>query len=196
MAIYLSDLMTNGAVVARSAVGGDEHTQTASVRIPAGTTLTTADKILIGRYPTGTVFDQIVVEFPDLDSDGSPSVTLNVGYDRPVVDPSKAYNATTNPYITDAIGTADPDFFEAAATTGQAGGVLNLSAAGFTVTSSPVASGFVDVSITPAANATGATAADGQINFTVKALLTDLNQTQGEFSGTNAYNYTSTANLD
>lgn len=187
MAIYLSDLMTNGAVVARSAVGGDEHVQTASVRIPAGTVLTTDDKILIGRYPTGTIFDQIVVEIPDLD--GGTTLTLNVGYDRPVVDPSKAYNASTNPYITDAIGTADPDFFEAAATTGQAGGVLNLGAAGFTVTSSPAATGFVDVSITPAANATSAGPAAAQINFTVKALLTDLNQPQGEFSGKDSLKY-------
>lgn len=194
MAIYLSDLMTNGAVVSRSAVGGDEHTQTASVRIPAGAVLTTADKILVARYPTGTIFDQIVVEIPDLD--GGTTLTLDVGYDRPVVDPSKAFDASTNPYITGAIGTADADFFEAAATTGRAGGVLNLSAAGFTVTTSPASAGFVDVSITPAANATSAGPAEGQINFTVKALLTDLNQTQGEFSGANAYNYTSTANLD
>lgn len=187
MTIYLSDLMTNGAVVARPAVGGQKHTQTACVRIPAGTDLGTGDKILVARYPTGTVFNQIVVEFPDLD-DGT-QLALNVGYDRPVVDPSKAFNATTNPYITDAIGTADPGFFEAADTTAQAGGVLNLLAAGFTVTSSPATAGFVDVSITPSTGAQTATTAGGQINFFIEAILTDQNQTQSEFSGKDSYDY-------
>lgn len=193
MAIYLSDLMTNGAVVARPAVGGQKHTQTACIRIPAGTDLATTDKILVARYPTGTIFNQIVVEFPDLD-DGS-ALALNVGYDRPVTDPSKAYDADTNPYITDAIGTADEDFFEAAATTAQAGGVLNLSAAGFTVTSSPAATGFVDVSITPSTGAGTATTNGGQINFFIEAILTDQNQTQGEFSGNSSYDYTTNYSL-
>lgn len=195
MAIYLSDLMTNGASVIRSENGGGLHTVTGSVRIPAGTTLTTADKILIARFPSETEFDRIHVRFPDLDSDGSPSLTLNVGYDRPVTDPRLAYNATTNPYIDGAIATADPDFFEAAATTGQAGGLLNLLASGFTVTSSPESAGIVDVSITPALAATGATAADGTIEFTIYAFLTSLNQAQGEFSGAAAYDYTTNYSL-
>jgi hypothetical protein len=186
MAIYLSDLMTNGAVVARPAIGGALHTQSACVRIPASAVLGTSDKILVARYPTGTIFNQIIVEVPDLD--GGTDLTLHVGYDRPVTDPSKAYDATTNPYITGAIGTADTDFFEASATTGQAGGVLNLVASGFTVTTSPAAAGFVDVSITPAVAAASA-GAGGQINFYIEAVLTDQNQTQGEFSGANGLDY-------
>lgn len=188
MAIYLSDLMTNGAVVNRSPVAGQKFSVTGNVRIPAGTDLATTDKILIARFPTGTMFDQIIVNFPDLD-DGT-QLALNVGYDRPVTDPSKAYNASTNPYITGAIAAADEDFFEAAATTAQAGGVLNLSAAGFTVTSSPVSSGFVDVSITPSTGAQTATTNGGQIEFLINAVVFDDNQTQGEFSGKDAYNYT------
>jgi hypothetical protein len=193
MAIFLSDLMTNGAVVNRSPYGGQEFDLTANVRVPAATRLLTTDKILVGRFPTGTIFDQIIVNFPDLDA--GTQLTLNVGYDRPVTDPSKAYNATTNPYITGAIATADEDFFEAAATTGQAGGVLNLSASGFTVTTSPVSTGFVDVSITPAANAQTATAADGTIQFLIKGVVVADNQTQGEFSGANAYNYKTNYNI-
>lgn len=184
--IYLSDLMTNGGVVCHSAYGGNKHSVTGNVRIPAGTLLTTTDKILIGRYPTGTIFTEIVVRFPDLD-DGT-QLALNVGYDRPVTDPAKAFNATTNPYITDAIATADPDFFEAGATTAQAGGTLNLSASGFTVTTSPATAGFVDVSITPSAAAQTATTAGGQINFQIEALLAD-NQVMGEFSGADALDY-------
>jgi hypothetical protein len=185
--IYLSDLMTNGGVVAAPVKGGEMHTQTANARIPSGTLLATTDKILVARYPTGTEFDRIHVRFPDLDE--ATSLTLNVGYDRPVTDPSKAYDATTNPYITGAIATADPDFFEASATTGQAGGLLNLIASGFTVTSSPESAGYVDVSITPAVTAGAATIADGTIEFLIDAFLTASNQVQGEFSGADALDY-------
>lgn len=188
MTIFLSDLMTNGAVVNRSPVGGQLFEVTGNVRIPAGTDLATTDKILIARFPTGTVFNQILVNFPDLD-DGA-ALALNVGYNRPVTNPALAYDATTNPYITGAIATADEDFFEAAATTAQAGGVLNLLAAGFTVTTSPVSAGYVDVSITPSTGAATATTAGGQIEFLIQAVVVDDNQTQGEFSGANAYNYT------
>jgi len=185
--IYLSDLMLNGGNVAAQWEAGGLQVQTALVRIPANTLLATTDKILVARYPTGTEFDRIHVRFPDLDA--GTQLTLDVGYDRPVVDPALPYNATTNPYITGAIATADVDFFEAAATTGQAGGLLNLLAGAFTVTSSPVSSGYVDVSITPAAGAQTKTAADGTIEFMIYAYLTGLNQTQGEFSGSDAYDY-------
>ena len=184
--IYLSDIMTNGAIVAHSYEEGNKVQLAGSVRIPAGSLLATTDKVLLGRFPTGVVFDQILSKFPALDA--GTTLTLNVGYDRPVVDPALAYDATTNPYIDDAIATADPDFFEAADTKARAGGNLNLMAAGFTITTSPSAAGFVDVSITPAANATTATTADSQIDFTVLGFLADA-QVQGEFSGADAEDY-------
>ena len=198
MAIFLSDLMTNGGAVVHSPHGGQEVTVTGNVRIPAGTDLGTSDKILLARFPSGTIFQQVTVAFPDLD-DGTQLV-LDVGYDRPVTDPAKAYNATTNPYITGAIATADVDFFESGATTAQAGGTLNLSATGtgvlgFTVTTSPQSAGLVDVSITPTTGAQTATTAGGQINFFIRALVVSENQTQGEFSGINSIDYETNINL-
>ena len=195
MAIFLSDLMTNGTVVPHSMAEGDPSVVGGKVRIPNGTILTTSDKILLARFPTGVVFNHFFARIPDLDDDVSPSLTLHAGYDRPVTDPSKAYNATTNPYITDAIGTADTDFFEASSTAGQAGGTINLAAAGFTVTSSPAAAGWVDVSITPAVNATGHPVADVQIEFSIEAYLANQVGTAGEFSGADSINYTTNINL-
>lgn len=180
MTIFVSDLMKNGAIIGRPAYEGEPLTMSGTVKIPAGTDLATTDKILLARFPEGTVFDQILIEFPDLD-DGS-ALALNVGYNRPVVDPSKAYDATTNPYTDNAIATADEDFFEAAATTGQAGGVLNLLAAGFTVTSSPVSAGDVDVSITPSTGAGTASTAGGMIKFFIKGFATDQMRDQASES--------------
>lgn len=186
--IYLSNQMLNGAGIVSVPSAGGLDVRTFSVRIPAGTTLATTDKILVGRYPAGTEFDRIHVRFPDLEA-STTNLTLHVGYDRPVVDPALPYNATTNPYTDNAIATADPDFFEASATTGQAGGVLNLLASGFTVTTSPESAGDVDISITPAVSAGSASAADGTIEFMVYAYLTASNPTLGEFSGDNAFGY-------
>lgn len=194
--IYLSQSMLNGAAVVHSLNQGEEVVASGSVRIPAGTTLVTSDVIKLERFPEGTVFSEILVEFPDLDSDGSPTLTLNAGYVRPVVDPSKAYNATTNPYTDNAIATADPDFFEDGATTGQAGGVLFLQSHGaFTVTAAVAAAGDVDVAVTPKANATGATAADGVINYTIRGYLMDEVQVPGEFSGADALQYETNYNI-
>lgn len=174
MAIYTSDLMKNGATIARPAHESEPVTVSGSVLIPANKALTTADRILLARFPKGTIFSEILMEFPDLDAGGTPALTLNVGYQRPVVDPTKAFHATTNPYTSAAIATADDDFFELAATTAQAGGVLSLLAAGFTVTTSPESAGDVDVSIIPAANAAAAPTTAGLIKFYVKGYASDV----------------------
>lgn len=185
--IYLSDLMLNGAVVCRGANAGQVNTVTGSVRIPSGTTLAASDTIKIGRFPSGTLFTKILAVIPDLDS--SNAIELDVGYSRPVTDPALAYDATTNPYTSGAIATADVTFFEAAATTGKAGGTLVLDSSGFTVTTSLAVSGDVDVTIIPSTPATGSTAADVTIKFMLEYLSTQDNQTQGEFSGDNALDY-------
>ena len=187
--IYLSQMMLNGAAVVHSSAQGQEVVASGSVKIPAGTDLASTDKILLARFPEGTVFSEILVEVPDLD-DGA-ALTLDVGYDRPVENPKLAYNATTNPYTDNAIATADPDFFEAVATTGQAGGVILLQRhADFTVTTPAAVAGDVDVSITPVTGAATASTAGGVINFSIRGYLTDEVQVAGEFSGANALQYT------
>lgn len=179
--IYLSDLMRNGAIIPHGAESGESFDITGVVNIPAGTDLAANDRLVFCRLPEGTIFQSIWVRFPDLD-DGS-ALTFDVGYDRPVVDPSKAYNATTNPYTDNAIATADPDFFEDAATTAQAGGILTLAYAGFTVTTQAATgvSGDVDVSCTVETGAATATTAGGDVRFTL-TVLTNNEQTAGTYA--------------
>lgn len=119
---------------------GDGHGVKAVVGI---FTLTAAlalnDLILSPIVPKGaTVFD-VIVAVTDLDTGGSPSITLDVGYG------------------------ADPDYFIAASTVGQAGGVARASAA----TAKPLvldANDTIDV-LVKAAPATGATS--GTVSITV-----------------------------
>jgi hypothetical protein len=186
MAIFLSDLMTNRAVVPHSNEVGQPIQFSGAVRIPAGTDLVNTDRILLARVPTGAVFNHFFCRVPDLD--GATALTLDFGYQRPATDPGKAYDATDNPYITGAIATADDDFFEEDSTVGQAGGVINLAASGFTVTSSPALAGWVDVCITPAVSATTAPTADSQIEFTIEIYLDEYG-TMGEFSGNSSIKY-------
>lgn len=185
---YLSDLMLNGGVVAHSAVGGQEIEVTGTVRIPAGTDLATDDRLVFCRLPEGAVVLEAMLRTADLD-DGS-ALTLDIGYQRPLENPGKAYNATTNDYTDNAIATADPDFIEAAATTAQAGGILLLSYSGFTVTSQAATglSGDADFCATVVTGAATASTNGGQVKLTLKVFFND-EQTQGEFSGRDALDY-------
>lgn len=81
--------------------------------------------------PKGATIVDVMVTATDLDTGGSPSITLDVGYG------------------------VDPDYFVAASTTGQAGGVIRAAAA----TAKPLvldADDTIDV-LVKAAPATGAT---------------------------------------
>ena len=186
---YLSDYMINGGAVVHGENGGQEVEVTGIVRIPAGTDLAAGDRLVFMRFPEGTIFLEEIFRCPDLD-DGA-GLTLDLGYQRPLVDPGKAYDATTNPYTDNAIATADDDFFEEDSTIGQAGGIAILAYAGFTVTSQGVTgvAGDVDLCATVAIGAATASTAGGQVKWTVRALLND-EQTMGAFSGRDALNYT------
>lgn len=196
MAIKLSDLMTNGGVVARGAYGGEENSITATLRLPAGYTPTDGDFWKFLRLPVGCIVDRILVRSDALGA----NIDVTVGYDRPTVNPGLAYNATTNPYIDDAIGTADLDFFEETVEAPFAsGGFLDLSRSGMTAGAGAAQtvsglSGLVDVAI-EVINTGTVLASDAEVKITFYLLFND-EQPQGEFSGDNAYNYTSTANLD
>ncbi|MBC8642127.1 hypothetical protein IAG25_35570 [Caballeronia sp. EK] len=63
------------------------------------------DMLQSPMFDEGTTIVDVTVVTPDLDSSGSPAVTLDVGYG------------------------VDPDYFIAASTVGQAGGVARASAA-------------------------------------------------------------------
>lgn len=195
MAIYLSDLMTNGAVVARGSQGGEQNTLTATVRLPSGYTPTDGDVWKFARLPVGAIIDRIVVRSDALGA----NIDCAVGYERPTVNPGQAYNATSNPYITDAIGTADNDFFEASVEAPFAsGGFLDLSIAGMTAGAGAAQTasgltGLVDTSI-EVINTGTVLSADAEVKITFYLFFND-EQPQGEFSGNASYDYTTNYSL-
>lgn len=189
MAIFISDQLLNGGLPIRSNHQG-KGSITTRVTIPNGTALASGDVIKFARVEGDIVLQDAVLKTDDLDT-GS-TIAGTIGYVRAVVDPSKAYNATTNPYLTGA-ATADSAAALAAAATIQGtmrtGGVIaggGLAAA---------ADGVADVAITLTANPAGNPTADRVIELTFE--FGGLTPENGEFSGGNSYNYTNeTADLD
>lgn len=185
MTILLSDLMTNGAVVARGSHGGEENSITATVRIPAGYTPTDGDFWKFLRLPIGAIIDRVLIRSDALGA----NIDVSVGYDRPTVNPGQAYNATSNPYITNAIGAADLDFIEASVEAPFAsGGFLDLSRSGFTEAQTVAGlTGLVDIAM-EVINTGTVLASDAEVKVTFYLLFND-EQPQGEFSGNAAYDY-------
>jgi hypothetical protein len=100
---YTSNYAASTYFAAGHGSGNDVKFATGSYAITAA--LVINDVIQMVKVPAGaTVFDVLVV-VPDLDSNGTPLITLDVGYG------------------------GDPDYFIAAATTGQAGGLVRATAA-------------------------------------------------------------------
>lgn len=100
---YTSNYASSTYFAAGHGYGNDVKFATGSYAITAA--LVINDVIQMVKVPAGaTVFDVLVV-VPDLDSNGTPLVTLDVGYG------------------------GDPDYWVAASTAGQAGGLFRATAA-------------------------------------------------------------------
>lgn len=191
MAILLSDLMTNGGVQARGSYGGHENTFTATVRIPAGYVPTDGDIWKFVRLPVGTIVDRVLIRSDALGA----NIDMQVGYERPTVNPGEAYNATSNPYITNAIGSSDPNWIEDTVEAPFAsGGFLDLSRAGFTEAQTVAGlTGLVDISM-EVINTGTVLASDAEVKITFYNFYND-EQPQGEFSGNNSIKYETNINL-
>lgn len=118
-------------------------TNSYTVRVPAGALLTTADTLKFIVVPAGYRILEASIITGDLDTNGTPTLTLNFGYLEPG-------------------GTNDPDAFLAASTLGRTGGVVRVENGGddpFAV--GVLAAGTLDreIVIAPAANAATANAA-------------------------------------
>ena len=198
MAIFVSDLMKDGALPVQGSNTG-LGSVTARVFIPAGTTLTDGDFIRIARLETQLPLQALVIRASDLDGGGSPALTASLGYERAVKNPRKAYNASTNPYITGTSVGDDTDYFIASgAAPLQAGGVFRVEAGQSGLANefanSGVITGTVDLVYEITATANGASAADGYIDVTLE--YSGKLGTPGEFNSNNPYNYENeTANV-
>lgn len=194
MAIFLSDLMTNGALPVQGPTGGGEDSLTATLVVPAGTTLGTSDILKFLRLAPSVNLTEIEVRSDDLDP--AASISISIGYDRPTVDPSKAFNATTNPYITGAVAAASTAYYQATSITPyQAGGVnryvLGQAALDNEFATNPIngVANYIDIVLVPTIASSGALAAAATIY--VKFTFTGKVQTPGTFSGSNAFRYKS-----
>lgn len=191
MAIYLSDLMTNGALPYQGTYGGAEDGVTAVFKIPAGVTLTSGDILKVARVFPNVILDKLEIDSPDLDS-GTPALTASAGYYRATKNPKLAYNASTNPAVTGSIGSDSTAFYVAASATPYQAGGVNRYVRGQAAldnefaNNGPVA-GYNDLALTVAVTADGPTVADGLLK--VRFNYVGLTQTPGTFSGDSAYDY-------
>ena len=102
---------------------------TSTIEIPAGRALTTADRLRFFQFGAGTQVVELFIRSDDLDANGTPTVTLNAGFESQNV-PVQASNLTA---------------YASASTSGQAGGtarfepVVAAPLANYTLTISPQA---------------------------------------------------------
>lgn len=173
MAIILSDLMKQGAVPYQSIHQGEEDSVTAVVKISAGQQLLANDVIKLARIFPNVPLDEITIRSDDLDSNGTPTLSASLGYVRAVRDPSLAYNASSNPTVTDSIGADSAAFYAATSVTPYQAGGVNRYVRGQAAldnefaNNGPVA-GYNDLALTVTANAATAPVADSYIYVTFK----------------------------
>jgi hypothetical protein len=194
MAIFLSDLMTNGALPFQGTYGGSESSITGVVKIPSGTVIADNSQLKIARFATFVNIEEILIRTNDLDA--GTTLSMSVGYARPTEDPALALDATTNPAVTGAVAADSLAYYAATATAPyQAGGVIRyvLGQSGldneFANNPTDGVDGLIDLCLVATEPAASATVADGYVWVTIK--YTGKTQVPGTFSGSDAYDYNS-----
>lgn len=189
MAIYTSPLLVNGGLPIQGCLQGAVQSQTAEIIIPAGTAVANGDVFRLARVDKNARILRVRFENDQLDSSTGITATAGVTALRAVRDPRKAYNATTNPYISGSLSADRSETFVAAATMQSA-----LRAAGRTITNTvPTQAklaeldGTFDIALTVTAAPTTAVTTERKLIVTIE--YTSPAPTPGEFSGLNAYDY-------
>ena len=182
MAIFTSDQLANGGLPVKSNNSGSTSITTKIV-IPAGTALALNDELKFCRVAGNVVLKDAVIKTSELDS-GTDTVAGTIGHLRATVDPSKAFNATTNPYITGAASAASAASLAAAATIQGVMRTGGVAAADLAALPDGIAD--VALTITAAPNVNPNTDRTIEITFDIVGEST----IPGEFAGGNAYNYT------
>lgn len=118
----------------------------ATIEIPAGYALQTADKLYAFKVGAGHSVDEVTVRFGALDLAQTPTLTMDVGYEA-------------------AVATDDPNAFVAASTAARAGGQVSVENGGddpFAVGALAPLDEVIDVVAIPAASASS-TAGSGSV---------------------------------
>lgn len=185
MAIYTSELFNNGGLPYRPVEQGALSSITAKITIPNGTSLLSGDVLKFFRLASGVQVVRAILRNDDLDTNVSPTLsTTGLGFQRTTVDARKAFNSTTNPYLSDSIASAVPEAILAA---GSVDTALRSASNTQVLPVVDAASGSVDVAIILDANAATNPAADRDIELTIE--FVGPQRTLGEFSGANVYDY-------
>lgn len=185
MAIFTSQLYNNGGLPRSGVEEGAISSITAKITIPNGTALVSGDVLKFVRLAKNVQIVRAYLRNDDLDTNGTPTLsTTGLGIQRTTVDARKAFDAVTNPYLSDSIGTAVPDAYLSAGNTDTA-----LRAASVThINPTALAStGSADVAIVLDANAATNPASDRDIELTIEFVAPT--RVEGEFSGANVYDY-------
>lgn len=138
MAIFKSSAYLNGNIF--RTVGDQPAEITATVEIPAGYALQTADKLYAFKVGADHSVEEVVVRFGGLDLAQTPTLTMDVGYEA-------------------AVATDDPNAFIAASTVARAGGQVQVENGGddpFAVGALAPISETIDIVAAPAASAAAA----------------------------------------
>jgi hypothetical protein len=172
MAIYLSNLMANGALVRQGNVDGSEGEVTGTFFVPSGTVIADNSQFKVGRFADNINVTEILVRSPDLDA-GS-TLSMSIGYARPTEDPSVALSGD-NPAITGAVSADSLAYYAATATapyqaSGVARFVLGQSGLDNEFANNPVdgVDGIIDLALVATEPAASATVADAYLYVTVK----------------------------
>lgn len=120
---------------------GDQPAEiSATIEIPAGYALQTADKLYAFKVGANHSVDEVVVRFGGLDLAQTPTLTLDVGYEA-------------------AVAADDPNAFIAASTVARAGGQVGVENGGddpFAVGALAPLTEEIDILVSPAASAAAA----------------------------------------
>jgi hypothetical protein len=190
MAIFTSERLANGGLPVHGSVAGAVQSATAEITIPNGTAIASGDVFRFLRVdPRGARITNVRVETSRADTGTSIAATGGVAALRPTRDPRKAFNATTNPYITGALSA---DVTVAFASAADLKAILESATGGNRNTAPTTASlasldGVFDVGFTLTTSPAGNPAADRTFRVTIEYIAPE--ETKGEFSGINVYDY-------
>jgi hypothetical protein len=184
MAIFTSERLANGGLPVHGSVAGAVQSATAEITLPNGTPVSASDIFRFIRVdPRGARIIRVRAETPDVDSGTAITTTTGLTALRAVRDPRKAFNATTNPYIAGSLSADATASFVAAADLQadlRAGGVRNTNInASF--------DGIFDIGFAVAVAPAGQNATDRTFRVTIEYIAPE--ETAGEFSGINVYDY-------
>lgn len=196
MAIYTSSLLTDGGLPIQGTLQGAIQSQTARITIPAGVAVANGDVFRLARVDKNARILRVRFENDQLDSSTGITATAGVTALRALRDPSKAFDATTNPALAGSVAADRTESFIVAATM-----LTSLRAAGRTITNvvptqAKLAelNGTFDIALTVTAAVTAQVATARELIVTIE--YTAPQQIPGEFTGSGAYNYTNeTANV-